>query len=154
MWMRRERYDLKRETQKALNEAKKSIWRCIMILSTIATPNAPGAIGPYSQAKTAGGFVFVSGQLPLDPATGTMPEGIQAQTVQSMKNVLAIIEAAGGTAQSIVRCGIYVRDMKLFGEINAAYASFFQDEPPARFVVEVSALPKDAPIEIEAIAAV
>ena len=124
-----------------------------MNLSTIVTPNAPGAIGPYSQAKMAAGFVFVSGQLPLDPATGVMPEGIQAQTIQSMKNVLAIIQAAGGTAESIVRCGIYVRDMKLFGEVNAAYGSFFQNDPPARFVVEVSALPKNAPIEIEAIAA-
>lgn len=122
--------------------------------STIATSKAPSAIGPYSQAKSAAGFVFVSGQLPVDPETGAVPEGIKAQTIQSMKNVIEIIKAAGGTEKNIMRCGIYVRDMSLFGEINDAYASFFQEEPPARFVVEVSSLPKNAPIEIEAIAAI
>lgn len=121
--------------------------------NTVSTPLAPGAIGPYSQGKAAHGFIFVSGQLPLDPETGIMPKGIQEQTIQSMKNILAIVKAAGGSEKSIVRCGIFVRDMERFGDINAAYAQFFEEDPPARFVVEVSALPKGASIEIEAIAA-
>ena len=121
--------------------------------NTVSTPLAPGAIGPYSQGKAAHGFIFVSGQLPLDPETGIMPKGIQDQTIQSMKNILAIVKAAGGSEKSIVRCGIFVRDMERFGDINAAYAQFFEEDPPARFVVEVSALPKGASIEIEAIAA-
>lgn len=121
--------------------------------NTVSTPLAPGAIGPYSQGKAAHGFIFVSGQLPLDPETGIMPKDIQDQTIQSMKNILAIVKAAGGSEKSIVRCGIFVRDMERFGDINAAYAQFFEEEPPARFVVEVSALPKGASIEIEAIAA-
>ncbi len=83
-----------------------------------------------------------------------MPEGIEKQTRQSMKNVMAIINAAGGSATSIVRCGLYVRDMSKFAAINDEYAKFFEMQPPARFVVEVSALPKGASIEIEAIAAV
>jgi 2-iminobutanoate/2-iminopropanoate deaminase len=121
--------------------------------NTVSTPLAPGAIGPYSQGKAAHGFIFVSGQLPLDPETGIMPKDIQDQTIQSMKNILAIVKAAGGSEKSIVRCGIFVRDMERFGDINAAYAQFFEEDPPARFVVEVSALPKGASIEIEAIAA-
>ena len=122
--------------------------------NTVSTPLAPSAIGPYSQAKAAAGFVFVSGQLPLNPETGVMPETIEEQTIQSMKNVLAIVKAAGGSEKSIVRCGINVRDMGRFGDINEAYGRFFEEEPPARFVVEVSALPKGASIEIEAIAAI
>lgn len=125
-----------------------------MVTKVITTTKAPGAIGPYSQAKTANGFLFVSGQLPLDPQTGTMPDSVEEQTVQSMKNVLEIVKAAGGTAEGIVRCGLYVRDMSKFGAINAEYAKFFEKDPPARFVVEVSALPKGAQIEIEAIVAV
>ena len=121
--------------------------------NTVSTPLAPGAIGPYSQGKAAHGFIFVSGQLPLDPETGIMPKDIQDQTIQSMKNILAIVKAAGGSEKSIVRCGIFVRDMERFGDINAAYAQFFEEDPPARFVVEVRALPKGASIEIEAIAA-
>lgn len=125
-----------------------------MTTKVVSTSEAPGAIGPYSQAKLANGFLFVSGQLPIDPQTGVMPECVEEQTAQSMKNVLAIIAAAGGSAADIVRCGLYVRDMKKFGDINTVYAKFFEEEPPARFVVEVSALPKGAQIEIEAIAAV
>lgn len=125
-----------------------------MIPEVISTKNAPGAIGPYSQAKSCNGFVYVSGQLPLNPETGLMPETVEEQTAQSMKNVLAIVEAAGGNAESILRCGVYVRDMGRFGDINAVYAKFFEKDPPARFVVEVSALPKGAQIEIEAVAAV
>ena len=121
--------------------------------NTVSTPLAPGAIGPYSQGKAAHGFIFVSGPLPLDPETGIMPKDILDLTIQSMKNILAIVKAAGGSEKSIVRCGIFVRDMERFGDINAAYAQFFEEDPPARFVVEVSALPKGASIEIEAIAA-
>lgn len=123
-----------------------------MANKVVSTSKAPGAIGPYSQAKLANGFLFVSGQLPIDPNTGIMPESVEEQTARSMSNVLAIVEAAGGSAKDIVRCGLYVRDMKKFGDINAVYAKYFESEPPARFVVEVSALPKGASIEIEAIA--
>ena len=96
--------------------------------NTVSTPLAPGAIGPYSQGKAAHGFIFVSGQLPLDPETGIMPKDIQDQTIQSMKNILAIVKAAGGSEKSIVRCGIFVRDMERFGDINAAYAQFFEED--------------------------
>ena len=120
--------------------------------NTVSTPLAPGAIGPYSQGKAAHGFIFVSGQLPLDPETGIMPKDIQDQTIQSMKNILAIVKAAGGSEKSIVRCGIFVRDMERFGDINAAYAQFFEEPYPARAAFQVAKLPKDALIEIEAIA--
>ena len=125
-----------------------------MANKVVSTSKAPGAIGPYSQAKIANGFLFVSGQLPIDPETGIMPESVEEQTARSMRNILGIIEAAGGSAKDIVRCGLYVRDMKKFCDINTVYAKFFEEEPPARFVVEVSALPKGASIEIEAIAAI
>ena len=119
----------------------------------IATDKAPAAIGPYSQAVAGNGTLYVSGQLPIDPATGVMPEDLKAQVTQSMKNVIALVEQAGGTAASIVKCGLFIRDMGRFGEINEAYQVFFPAEPPARFVVEVSALPKGAQVEIDAIAA-
>lgn len=118
----------------------------------ISTANAPAAIGPYSQAVAGDHIVFVSGQLPIDPAVSAMPDTIEAQTRQSMKNVVAIVEAAGGCAASIAKCTLFVRDMKAFGKINEVYQTFFTAEPPARAVIEVSALPKDAMIEIEAIA--
>ncbi|MDD3164750.1 MAG: Rid family detoxifying hydrolase [Oscillospiraceae bacterium] len=118
----------------------------------VTTTSAPGAIGPYSQAVRAGGTLYVSGQLPIDPATGVMPDGIEAQTLQSMKNVMAIVCAAGSDAASILKCTLYIRDMAAFSAINAVYAGFFDHDPPARAVIAVSRLPKDASIEIEAIA--
>jgi len=119
----------------------------------VSTAKAPAAIGPYSQAVIGNGTLYVSGQLPIDPATGAMPEDLKAQVAQSMKNVLALVEAAGGGSRNIVKCGLFIRDMEAFGEINEAYQSFFGEEAPARFVVEVSALPKGAKVEIDAIAA-
>ncbi len=122
-------------------------------MSKIVTKNAPAAIGPYSQGVTAGKFVFVSGQLPLDPATGVFPEGdIKVLTAQSLKNIEAIIHEAGGSLENVVKTSIFVTDLKQFAEVNEAYGEFFGDVPPARSCVEVAALPKGASIEIEAIA--
>ena len=120
----------------------------------LKTSMAPAAIGPYSQGVDAAGArtVYVSGQLPIDPGTGVMAEGIESQTLQSMKNVLAVVEAAGGTADNIVKCTLFITDMTAFAAINAQYEKFFGSVPPARAVVEVAALPKNAMIEIEAIA--
>ena len=119
----------------------------------IVTKNAPAAIGPYSQGVTAGKFVFVSGQLPLDPATGVFPEGgIKVLTAQSLKNIEAIIHEAGGSLDNVVKTSFFVTDLKQYAEVNEAYGEFFGDVPPARSCVEVAALPKGASIEIEAIA--
>ncbi|HHX38030.1 MAG TPA: hypothetical protein GX717_08630 [Clostridiaceae bacterium] len=123
-----------------------------MSIRVISTNQAPGAIGPYSQAKEVNGLVYISGQLPIDPETGKMPESIAEQTTQCMKNVIAIVKAAGGTEKNLLRCELFIRDMASFGEINTAYAKFFEEDPPARAVVEVSALPKGAMIEIQAVA--
>jgi 2-iminobutanoate/2-iminopropanoate deaminase len=123
-----------------------------MASKVISTDKAPKAIGPYSQAKEANGLVLVSGQLPIDPETGKMPESIEEQTDQSMKNVITIVKAAGGTEKNILRCGLYIRDMGSFADINEVYAKYFEEDPPARAVVEVSALPKGAMIEVEAVA--
>lgn len=123
-----------------------------MTKKIVSTAAAPAAIGPYSQAVAAGGTtLYVSGQLPINPESGLMPEKIEEQTVQSMKNVISIVEAAGGSEKNIVKCTLFVRDMGSFGEINKMYQTFFEEEPPARAVVEVSALPKGALIEIEAV---
>ena len=127
--------------------------RIEMEKAIISTTKAPAAIGPYSQAVVGNGTLYVSGQLPIDPDTGVMPEDLKAQVAQSMKNILALVKAAGGTEKNIVKCGLFIRDMNSFGAINEAYQSFFGEDAPARFVVEVSALPKGAKVEIDAIAA-
>lgn len=122
-------------------------------MSKILTNNAPAAIGPYSQGVTAGKFVFVSGQLPLDPATGAFPEGdIKVLTAQSLKNIEAILKEAGGSLENVVKTSIFVTDLKQFADVNETYGKFFGDVPPARSCVEVAALPKGAAVEIEAIA--
>ena len=131
------------------SEAKE---RVEMEKEIISTTKAPAAIGPYSQAVVGNGTLYVSGQLPIDPATGIMPQDLKAQVAQSMKNILALVGEAGGTAENIVKCGLFIRDMNAFGEINQAYQCFFGEGAPARFVVEVSALPKGAKVEIDAIA--
>lgn len=121
----------------------------------IATTSAPGAIGPYSQATKAGSLVFVSGQLPLDPATGLMPEDIAAQTRQSLTNGQAILQAAGGTMADVVKTTVFLADMNDFAAMNAVYAEFFPEGAcPARSAVQVARLPKDARVEIELIASV
>ena len=119
----------------------------------ISTDRAPAAIGPYSQAITLGGLIITSGQLPLDPATGAFPEGIQAQTRQSLTNVKAILEEAGSGMDKVVKTTVSLSDMNNFGAMNEVYATFFSEGAfPARSAVEVARLPKDALVEIEVIA--
>ena len=119
----------------------------------IATTKAPGAIGPYSQAIEANGFVYCSGQLPIDPATGEMPEGIEAQTEQSLANVSAILTEAGLTLSDVVKTTVYLADMSLFAPMNGVYARLFEAPYPARSAYAVKELPKQALVEIEVIAA-
>ncbi|HJB71917.1 MULTISPECIES: RidA family protein [Barnesiella] len=118
----------------------------------ISTTAAPKAIGPYSQAIEAGGMIFLSGQLPIDPATGTMPEGIEAQTRQSFANIKAILAEAGCTVDHIVKTTVYLADMSLFAPMNEVYAQQFSGAFPARSAFAVKELPKQALVEIEVIA--
>ena len=124
-------------------------------MKAISTSNAPAAIGPYSQAVDSGaGLVFLSGQLPIDPATGAFPEGgIQAQTSQSLRNVQAILAAAGLSLANVVKTTVFLSDMGDFAAMNEVYAAFFAEPFPARSAVAVKALPKGALVEIECIAA-
>ena len=120
----------------------------------ISTNQAPGAIGPYSQAIKANGFLFVSGQLPVVPATGQFAEGgVSGQTRQSLENVKAILAAAGCTLDDVVKTTVFIKDMNDFGTVNTAYAEYFTHDCPARACFEVARLPKDALVEIEVIAA-
>lgn len=124
------------------------------MLTPISTPKAPGAIGPYSQAIRTGGFVYTSGQLPIDPATGAFPEGgIAAQTRQSLTNVQAILEAVGLSMKNVVKTTVFLADMSDFAAMNEVYATFFEAPFPARSAVAVKTLPKNALIEIEVVAA-
>ena len=119
----------------------------------ISTTNAPGAIGPYSQGITVGDFVFTSGQIPVNPATGEIPEGIAAQADQSCKNVVAILEAAGVTAENVVKTTCFLADMGDFAAFNEVYGRYFT-EKPARSCVAVKTLPKNVLVEVELIAEV
>ena len=127
----------------------------IPMKKVIATSNAPSAIGPYSQAIAAGDFLYVSGQIPIDPATGNIVEGgIQAQSRQSLTNVKAILEEAGLTMDAVLKTTVFLSDMNNFAAMNEVYATFFTEGSfPARSAVEVARLPKDALVEIEVIAA-
>lgn len=119
----------------------------------LATNAAPAAIGPYSQGIKAGDLVITSGQLPVDPATGAFPEGgIAEQTQQSLTNVQAVLAAAGLGMENVIKTTVFLKDMNDFAAMNAVYATFFPGNPPARSAVEVARLPKDALVEIEAIA--
>lgn len=118
----------------------------------ISTTLAPQAIGPYSQAVEANGMVFLSGQLPIDPKTGEMPEGIEAQTRQSFENIKAILSEAGCTTDNIVKTTVFLADMSLFGAMNEVYARQFAGTFPARSAFAVKELPKQALVEIEVIA--
>lgn len=120
-------------------------------MNKINTENAPGAIGPYSQGYTANGFVFTSGQIPVDPVSGSIPEGICAQADQSCKNVKAIIEASGTNMNNVVKTTCYLADMTDFIEFNRVYELYFTGKP-ARSCVAVKQLPKNVLCEIEAIA--
>lgn len=121
----------------------------------IATKKAPAAIGPYAQANRIGDLIITSGQIPLDPATGAMPEGIEAQTKQSLSNVKAILEEAGSTMDKVVKTTVFLQNMGDFAAMNEVYATFFTEGAyPSRSAVEVAALPKGALVEIEVIAEV
>ena len=122
------------------------------MMKPIVTTNAPSAIGPYSQGYRVGGFVYTSGQIPVNPETGEIPEGITAQTHQSCKNVGAILEAAGVDFTKVFKTTCFLADMEDFAEFNAVYAQYFVSKP-ARSCVAVKSLPKGVLCEIEAIAA-
>ncbi|MHA3963931.1 MAG: RidA family protein [Candidatus Thorarchaeota archaeon SMTZ1-45] len=119
----------------------------------VSSDSAPKAIGPYSQGIKAKGFVFCSGQIPINPNTGEIVSGsITDQTRQILSNIKAVLEAAGSSMDRVVKCTVFLKDMNDFSEMNAEYERWFSDIPPARAAVEVARLPKDASIEIEAIA--
>lgn len=121
----------------------------------IATENAPGAIGPYSQAVKIAGFVFCSGQIPIDPNTGNfVSDNIAEQTTQVLKNLSAVLEAAGTDLNSVVKTTVFLADMNDFTAMNEVYARFFNDNKPARATVQAARLPRDARVEIECIASV
>ncbi|ADH87571.1 endoribonuclease L-PSP [Ancylobacter novellus DSM 506] len=117
----------------------------------ISTPAAPPAAGPYSQAVTAGNLVFVAGQLPLD-LSGAVPEGVEAQTRQSLANVTAVLDAAGASAASVLKTTVFLKNMNDFAAMNAVYAEVFGTSLPARSTIEVARLPRDVLVEIECIA--
>ena len=119
--------------------------------TVIATDQAPAAIGPYSQAVRAGQLLFISGQIPLTAAGSMVEDDITAQTHQVLTNLRAIVEVAGLTMADVVKCTVFLADMGEFAAMNEVYARFFTDNPPARAAVEVSRLPKDVRVEIEAI---
>ena len=120
-------------------------------MTVISTPNAPAAIGPYSQGMIAGGLVFCSGQIPVDPATGLIPEGITAQAEQSCRNVAAVLAAAGSDATRVIKTTCFIADMADFAAFNEVYAKYFTGKP-ARSCCAVKTLPKNVLCEIEAIA--
>ena len=122
-------------------------------MKAISTEKAPAAIGPYSQAIEANGFVYASGQLPMDPATGEFPEGIKAQTRQSLTNAKAILEAAGLSMKNVVKTTVLLADIADFGAMNEVYSEFFSEPFPARSAFAVKSVPKGALVEIECIAA-
>ena len=123
-----------------------------VLKQVLHTTQAPAAIGPYSQGIQAGGITITSGQLPIDPATGAFPEGIEAQTRQSLKNCQSVLASAGLTMDQVIKTTVFLSDMNNFAAMNGVYATFFQGDCPARSAVEVARLPKDALVEIECIA--
>jgi 2-iminobutanoate/2-iminopropanoate deaminase len=121
--------------------------------TAVSTPTAPAAIGPYSQAVRAGNLLFLSGQIPLDPATGHMVEGgVEAQTRQVFKNIGEILKAGGTSFDGVVSATVYLADMNDFGKVNEIYATYFSSPAPARATVQVARLPKDCLVEIQVIA--
>lgn len=134
--------------------ANRNILKLLRLMKPIVTSAAPAAIGPYSQAIEVNGFVYASGQLPIDPATGAFPEGgVQEQTRQSLLNVKAILEEAELTLANVVKTTVYLADMGDFAAMNEIYSQFFSQPFPARSAVAVKALPKGALVEVEVIAA-
>jgi 2-iminobutanoate/2-iminopropanoate deaminase len=123
-----------------------------MSIQTVSTPNAPAAIGPYSQAVTFGNLIFTSGQIPLTAEGSLVQGGIEEQTHQVFRNLAAVLEAAGATFRDVVKATVFIKDMNQFATVNEIYASYFGDHKPARSTVEVARLPKDVLVEIELIA--
>jgi 2-iminobutanoate/2-iminopropanoate deaminase len=124
-------------------------------IKRVETANAPAAIGPYSQAIIANGFVYTAGQIPLDPKTGELVEGdIATQTKQVMESLKAILEQAGGSLQTVVKTTVFLKSMDDFAAMNAVYAEYFGDHKPARSTVQAAKLPRDVNVEIEAVAVV
>jgi 2-iminobutanoate/2-iminopropanoate deaminase len=124
--------------------------------TVISTPDAPSAIGPYSQAIRAGDLLFVSGQIPIDPSTGKLIEdtSIKTQTRRVMENLIAILRAAGGSLDDVVRTTVFLRNMNDFADMNSVYAEYFRTAPPARSTVEAARLPRDVSVEIDCIAVI
>lgn len=118
----------------------------------ISTDKAPAAIGPYSQAIEVGSMIFTSGVIPVDPATGTIPEGVEAQAEQAFSNMAALLTACGTDMTQVIKTTVFIKDMNSFGKINEIYAKYFTGTFPARSCVEVARLPKDVLLEVEAIA--
>lgn len=127
-----------------------------MSIDVIQTKNAPAAVGPYSQGIKAGNTIYVSGQLPINPNTGDLYKGndIKEETKISLQNIQAILQESGASLMDVVKCTVYIKNMDQFGLINEMYGEFFNDHKPARVCVEVARLPKDANIEIDAIAVI
>lgn len=123
-----------------------------MSVKMITAENAPEALGPYSHATIAGGFVYVSGQIPIDPKTGEMVEGIEAQTKQSLENCKSILKSCDAELSDVTKVAIFIKDMNQFSIINGIYGEYFSEHKPARGCIEVARLPKDSLIEIEMIA--
>lgn len=118
----------------------------------ISTDKAPGAIGPYSQAIEINGMVYTSGVIPVDPATGVVAEGVEAQAEQAFKNICNLVEASGSKVENIIKTTVFIKEMNDFGKINEIYKKYLKEPFPARSCVEVARLPKDVLLEIEAIA--
>jgi 2-iminobutanoate/2-iminopropanoate deaminase len=118
----------------------------------IETPDAPAAIGPYSQAVKCGGLIFVSGQLPIDPQTGEIPGDIESQVRNSLNNINNILDSAGSSLSKVLRVGVFLTDLGDFQAANQVYSTFFKEPYPARTTVQISALPKGAKVEIDAVA--
>ena len=125
-----------------------------MSKTIIKTDKSPAAIGPYNQGIVAGGFLFTSGQLPINPATGQVPSSIEEQTIQVLDNLKAIIEAAGSSMEKVVKCTVYLQNFSDFEVMNKIYATYFPTNSPARATVEVSKMAKNALVEIDAVAVV
>ena len=118
----------------------------------VNAPKAPAAVGPYVHAVEANGFIFTSGQLGLSPESGTLPEGVEAQTHQSLNNLAAVLEAAGSSLEHVVKTNVFLDDINDFAKVNEIYAQYFQNETPARSCVQAAKLPKGGLVEIEVIA--
>ena len=121
-------------------------------MKTVSTDKAPAAIGPYSQAQIVGSLVYTSGQIPVDPATGLIAEGVEAQAEQVFKNIANLLESAGSSISKVVKTTVFIKNMDDFAAINAVYGKYFTQPYPARAAFQVAALPKGAKVEIEAVA--